>query len=271
MRTKSPLVLGPLVALSKSVLNPRQMRTAGTPGRSRRSSATAAAGRDRLRDARGRRRRRRRLPDRPRLREPDAVAAERPRRRRGGAGDRGPDLAGRPARDHPDLDVADRLARSDQFAMRVLGTRDSPSPASRPSRRPTRPISRSARAAAGPRSRGGSSTPRRTCDGEPRDQVAVAELEERREVLGDVLRRCRPAGRSSASADPVAVERRAGTPLRLGPVVADEHASRCRSSARSRPGRARRSRSAGGGPPPCAGRCRSRRPRCSCRRTGRRA
>jgi deazaflavin-dependent oxidoreductase (nitroreductase family) len=31
-RAKSPLVLGPIVALSKRFMNPRQMRTAGTPG-----------------------------------------------------------------------------------------------------------------------------------------------------------------------------------------------------------------------------------------------
>jgi deazaflavin-dependent oxidoreductase (nitroreductase family) len=32
MRAKSPLVLGPVIALSKAVINPKQMRTAGTPG-----------------------------------------------------------------------------------------------------------------------------------------------------------------------------------------------------------------------------------------------
>jgi deazaflavin-dependent oxidoreductase (nitroreductase family) len=32
MRTKSPLVLGPIVALSRAVLNPRQLRRAGQPG-----------------------------------------------------------------------------------------------------------------------------------------------------------------------------------------------------------------------------------------------
>jgi deazaflavin-dependent oxidoreductase (nitroreductase family) len=32
MRTKSPLVLAPLVAVSKRLMNPRQMRTAGRPG-----------------------------------------------------------------------------------------------------------------------------------------------------------------------------------------------------------------------------------------------
>ena len=31
-RTKSGLVLGPIIALSKRFMNPRQMRTAGTPG-----------------------------------------------------------------------------------------------------------------------------------------------------------------------------------------------------------------------------------------------
>ena len=32
MRAKSPLVLGPLIRLQRAVLNPRQMRSAGTPG-----------------------------------------------------------------------------------------------------------------------------------------------------------------------------------------------------------------------------------------------
>ncbi len=47
---------------------------------------------------------------------------------------------------------------------------------------------RRARGSAGPRSRSGSSTPRRTATGNPR-RVAVAELEERRDLLGDVLGR----------------------------------------------------------------------------------
>lgn len=32
LRVKSPLVLGPIIALSKRFMNPAQMRTAGTPG-----------------------------------------------------------------------------------------------------------------------------------------------------------------------------------------------------------------------------------------------
>ena len=32
MRTKSPLVLGPLIRLQRAIINPRQMRSAGTPG-----------------------------------------------------------------------------------------------------------------------------------------------------------------------------------------------------------------------------------------------
>lgn len=32
MRAKSPLVLGPLIRLQRAVINPRQLRTAGTPG-----------------------------------------------------------------------------------------------------------------------------------------------------------------------------------------------------------------------------------------------
>ena len=32
MRTKSPLVLGPLIRLQRMIINPRQLRSAGTPG-----------------------------------------------------------------------------------------------------------------------------------------------------------------------------------------------------------------------------------------------
>ena len=32
MRAKSPLVQGPLIRLQRSIINPRQMRSAGTPG-----------------------------------------------------------------------------------------------------------------------------------------------------------------------------------------------------------------------------------------------
>jgi deazaflavin-dependent oxidoreductase (nitroreductase family) len=32
MRAKSPLVLGPLIRLQRAIINPRQMRSAGTPG-----------------------------------------------------------------------------------------------------------------------------------------------------------------------------------------------------------------------------------------------
>jgi len=34
MREKSPLVLGPLIRLQRAIINPRQMRSAGTPGAS---------------------------------------------------------------------------------------------------------------------------------------------------------------------------------------------------------------------------------------------
>ena len=94
------------------------------------------------------------------------------------------------------------------------------------------------------------------------DEVAVADLEERRAAARRRPPACRPAGPSRGSAWPLRSNIASWT------RSASSRESRMTtvpspSSARSRPGRGRPSRSAGGGSLPCAGRSRARRRRCS--------
>ena len=125
MRTKSPIVLGPLVALSKAVMNPRQMRTAGTPGafagiirhRGRRTGTAYATPVGVLADGDdflivlvyGNRTQWLRNV----LAAGEAVLVTEGRTWQVTR----PEII-------PTLEVADRLGPSDQFAMRVLGTRE---------------------------------------------------------------------------------------------------------------------------------------------------
>ena len=78
-RAKSGLVLGPIIWFSKRFMNPRQMRSAGTPGAyASDRPAPRARLRDRVRDAGRRDRGRGRVPRRAAVRLARAVAAQRP-------------------------------------------------------------------------------------------------------------------------------------------------------------------------------------------------
>ena len=96
------------------------------------------------------------------------------------------------------------------------------------------------------------------------DQVPVPDLEERRDLLGDVLRRPDRL-RGPAAPSMVSVERLLEGSLGLGPAVADEDRSDAGRPLDRRRDRGRRPRNARGGSAPCGGRSRCRRPRCSCR------